>query len=81
MQLGEIGRSVVGIILLCDRNMPVKKNGKIQNSRPSKAIIAVWSRDMANNEKPRKENGVNEMRMPRWMCGFTKTDEIRNEHE
>ena len=29
--------------------------------------IDVWDRDMVSNEKPKKENGVNEMRMLRWM--------------
>ena len=35
-----------------DRNMPVKLKGRYtQNS------IGLWSRDMVNNEKPRKETG------------------------
>ena len=34
-----------------------------------------------NDEMSRKEAGVNEIRMLRWMCGGeTKKDEIRNEH-
>ena len=37
---------------LCDRNMPLKLKGKIQNS--VKVSIAVWGRDMSNNERPRK---------------------------
>ena len=40
--------------MLCDRNVPVKLSGKIciQN-RTGEASIAVWDRDMVNNEKPR----------------------------
>ena len=34
---------------LCDKNMPVKVNGKILKT-------VVW-RDMVNDEKPRKETG------------------------
>ena len=41
--------------MLCDRNMPVKLNGKLHRTvLGPKASIAVLGRDMVNNEKPRK---------------------------
>ena len=42
--------------VLCDRKMHMKLKGKIiQNT--GKVSIAVWGRDMVNNEKPSKEIG------------------------
>ena len=51
------------------------KGGDIQNS--GKDSISVWGRDIVNNEKPRKENEVNEMRMLRWIM---KNYIMRNQH-
>ena len=66
--------------VLCDRNMPVKLNGNIQNS--GKASIGVWGQrqSWSTTKSQEKRLEVNEMRMPRWMWGVMRKDKIRSEH-
>ena len=42
------------------------------------ALIIYTGRDMGIEEGTGNKLDVSEMRMPRWMCGVTKLDKIRN---
>ena len=60
--------------------MPVKLKGKVYKTvvRPPLFYGAlIWA--TTRGQEARLE--VNEMRMLRWMCGVTRTDQIQNEHE
>ena len=64
---------------LCDRRMPVQLKGKVYKTvvRPARLYGAeTWA--TMRGQEVRLE--VNEMRMLRWMCGVTRRDKIRNEH-
>ena len=59
--------------------MPVKLKGKVYRTvvRPGLLYGAeTWA--TTRGQEARLE--VNEMRMLRWMCGVTRRDKIRNEH-
>ena len=65
--------------VLCDRRMPVKLRGKVYKTVVRPALLygaETWA--TTRGQEARLE--VNEMRMLRWMCGVTRRDKIRNEH-
>ena len=65
--------------VLCDRRMTVKLKGKVYKTVVRPALLygaETWA--TIRGQEARLE--VNEMRMLRWMCGVTRTDNIRNEH-
>ncbi|KAI0500658.1 hypothetical protein KFK09_018874 [Dendrobium nobile] len=65
--------------LLCDRNVPLKFKGKFYKMvmRPAMLYgVECWPLKEKHNTKL----SVAEMRMLRWMSGFTLRDRIRNEH-
>ncbi|KAI0489432.1 hypothetical protein KFK09_029275 [Dendrobium nobile] len=65
--------------LLCDRNVPLKLKGKFYKMvvRPAMLYGAeCWPLKVKHNTKL----SVAEMRMLRWMSGFTLRDRIQNEH-
>ena len=75
MEEGITGQSEV----LWDRRMPVKLKGKVYKTvvRPPLFYGAlIWA--TTRGQEARLE--VNEVRMLRWMCGVTRTDQIQNDH-
>ncbi|KAI0505055.1 hypothetical protein KFK09_016012 [Dendrobium nobile] len=65
--------------LLCDRKVPLKLKGKFYKMVVRHALsysVECWPLKEKHNTKL----SVIEMRMLRWMSGFTLRDRIRNEH-
>ena len=63
--------------VLCDRRMNMKIKGKVYRTvvRPT---LMYGAETWALKKAQEKKLDVAEMRMPRWMCGVTKLDKIRN---
>ena len=64
--------------VLCDRRMPVNLKGKVYKTVVRPALLYGAERATTRGQEARQE--VNEMKKPRWMCGVTRRDKIRNEH-
>ena len=65
--------------VLFDRRMPVKLKGKVYKTVVRPALLygaETWA--TTRGQEARLE--VNEMRMPRWMCGVIRRGTILNEH-
>ena len=65
--------------LLCDRNVPLKLKGKFYKMVVRPAML-YGAECWPLKEKHNTKLSVAEMRMLRWMSGFTLRDRIRNEH-
>ncbi|PKU81295.1 ataxia telangiectasia mutated family protein [Dendrobium catenatum] len=65
--------------LLCDRNVPLKLKGKFYKMVVRSAML-YGAECWPLKEKHNTKLSVAEMRMLRWMSGFTLRDRIRNEH-
>ncbi|KAH0467473.1 hypothetical protein IEQ34_004711 [Dendrobium chrysotoxum] len=65
--------------LLCDRKVPLKLKGKFYKMVVRPAML-YGAECWPLKEKHNSKLSVAEMRMLRWMSGFTLRDRIRNEH-
>ncbi|KAI0494972.1 hypothetical protein KFK09_025118 [Dendrobium nobile] len=65
--------------LLCDRNVPLKLKGKFYKMVVRPAML-YGAECWPLKEKHNTKLSVAEMRMLRWMSGFTLRDRLRNEH-
>ncbi|KAH0468674.1 hypothetical protein IEQ34_001906 [Dendrobium chrysotoxum] len=65
--------------LLCDRKVPLKLKGKFYKMVVRPAML-YGAECWPLKEKHNSKLSVAEMRMFRWMSGFTLRDRIRNEH-
>lgn len=70
-------RSASGV--LCDRGVPLKLKGKYYRTAIRPALL-YGSECWAFKNDHRKKMGVAEMRMLRWMSGYTLRDRIRNDN-
>jgi Reverse transcriptase (RNA-dependent DNA polymerase) len=70
-------RKASGVI--CDRKMPKKLKGKFYRTAIRPAML-YGSECWALKGQQEKKLGVAEMRMLRWMCGYTRLDKKRNEY-
>jgi len=64
--------------VLCDKRMPVRIKGKVYRTVIRPAILycsECWPIKKTQVQKLR----FVEMRMIKWMCGYTRMDRIRNE--
>ncbi|KAI0511545.1 hypothetical protein KFK09_012175 [Dendrobium nobile] len=88
---GEIDRDIISRIqvgwlkwrnasgLLCDGNVPLKLKGKFYKMVVRPAML-YGAKCWPLKEKHNTKLSVAEMRMLKWMSGFTLRDRIRNEH-
>ncbi|KAL3503855.1 hypothetical protein ACH5RR_033696 [Cinchona calisaya] len=65
--------------ILCDHKIPLRLKGKFYRTAIRLEML-YGSEYWAMNYTHEQKMGVAEMRMLRWMCGYTKMDKIRNEH-
>ncbi|XP_047257721.1 uncharacterized protein LOC124889778, partial [Capsicum annuum] len=63
---------------LCNKKMPLKLKGKFYRAAVRPAMLYGAEYWPVKNSHVQKLK-VAEMRMLRWMCGFTRTDRVRNE--
>ena len=70
-------RKASGVI--CDRKVPKKLKGKFYRTAIRPAML-YGSECWALKGQQEKKLGVAEMRMLRWMSGYTRLDKIRNEY-
>ena len=70
-------RKASGVI--CDRKVPKKLKGKFYRTAIRPAML-YGSECWALKGQQEKKLGVAEMRMLRWMCGYTRLDKKRNEY-
>ena len=64
--------------VLCDKRMPIGLKGKVYRTVVRPAIM-YGSKYWALKKIQIQRLLVAEMRMLRWLCGFTRLDKIRNE--
>ena len=64
--------------ILCDRKIPLKVKGKYYRVAVRPAML-YGSECWPVNYKHVNKMAVAEMRMVRWMCGYTRKDRIRND--
>ncbi len=64
--------------ILCDRRISLRVKGKVYKTVVRPAMM-YGAETWAVKKAQEKKLGVAEMRMLRWMSGFTKLDRIRNE--
>ena len=79
MQHGEIGRSAVGCCRKTHKKMRVMLNWKIIYRTMARPALVYGAETCSTMKSQEQRLDVNDMRvLLLWMCGVTKTDEIRN---
>ena len=65
--------------ILCDKRIPIRLKGKFYKAMVRLAMM-YGTECWAVGRKIEQRMSVAEMRMLRWMSGFTREDKIRNEY-